>query len=577
MIPTIKKLHKLLYVLLISLPSFSQIISSPAYPKDYFQWPLALQPAIAANFGELRPNHYHMGLDCKTDKKQNQSVLASAAGYIAKIKIEPYGFGRCIYINHPNGFTTVYAHLNDFYPELEKYVTTQQYNNKSWRLFIDIPASLFPVTKGQLIAYSGNTGGSEGPHLHFEIRNTLSDKVLNPLLFGFAITDNIAPDIIKLAVYDRNLSTYEQTAQLIPLKKVNGVYVTTTPVLMANTSKVSFGITAFDRYTGSTNRNGIFQALLYNNDIPIVGFQLNSISYDETRYLNAHIDYKLRSNGGPFVEHLSRLPGYTNGIYTTINGDGVISIADDSVHKIKIEVKDASGNTSLLLFSIKRNTAVTQKPVVATTWAGQQKEFYPGQINIFENNKLSFYLPENALYDSFRFQYKETIVNGNTIYQLHNNNVPIQVPFSVKLINNFPVGLKDKIVMERFWNNKNSFVKAIPVKLLNENWLVANFRELGNFMLLVDTTAPTIAPLGFKDGMNCSKQTRLAFVINDNTEELKNFTATLDGSWLRFSNDKGRVFVYNFDERCQPGYHELVISVEDQVGNKTQKIYHFTR
>ena len=577
MIPTIKKLHKLLYVLLISLPSFSQIISSPAYPKDYFQWPLALQPAIAANFGELRPNHYHMGLDCKTDKKQNQSVLASAAGYIAKIKIEPYGFGRCIYINHPNGFTTIYAHLNEFYPELEKYVTTQQYNNKSWRLFIDIPANLFPVTKGQLIAYSGNTGGSEGPHLHFEIRNTLSDKVLNPLLFGFAMTDNIAPDIIKLAVYDRNLSTYEQTAQLISLKKVNGVYVTTTPVLMANTSKVSFGITTFDRYTGSTNRNGIFQALLYNNDIPIVGFQLNSISYDETRYLNAHIDYKLRSNGGPFVEHLSRLPGYTNGIYTTINGDGVISIADDSVHKIKIEVKDASGNTSLLLFSIKRNTAVTQKPVVATTWAGQQKEFYPGQINIFENNKLSFYLPENALYDSFRFQYKETIVNGNTIYQLHNNNVPIQVPFSVKLINNFPVGLKDKIVMERFWNNKNSFVKAIPVKLLNENWLVANFRELGNFMLLVDTTAPTIAPLGFKDGMNCSKQTRLAFVINDNTEELKNFTATLDGSWLRFSNDKGRVFVYNFDERCQPGYHELVISVEDQVGNKTQKIYHFTR
>ena len=268
---------------------------------------------------------------------------------------------------------------------------------------------------------------------------------------------------------------------------------------------------------------------------------------------------------------------YTNGIYTTINGDGVISIADDSIHKIKIEVKDASGNTSLLLFSIKHNTSVAQKPVVATTWAGQQKEFYPGQVNIFENNKLSFYLPENALYDSFRFQYKETIVDGNTVYQLHNNNVPIQVPFSIKLKNSFPISLKDKIVMERFWNNKNSFVKAIPVKLISENWLVANFRELGNFMLLVDTTAPTIAPVGFKDGMNCSKQTRLAFVVNDNTEEFKNFTATLDGNWLRFSNDKGRVFVYNFDEHCQPGYHELVISVEDQVGNKTQKIYHFTR
>ena len=140
-------LHKFLIFLLISTPSFSQVFPKTNYPQDYFQWPLAIKPALAANFGELRPNHFHMGLDCKTDKKQNLPVLAAAAGYIAKVKIEPFGFGRSIYINHPNGFTTLYAHLNDFDSVLEKYVTEQQYKLKSWRVFLDIPSGLFPVTK----------------------------------------------------------------------------------------------------------------------------------------------------------------------------------------------------------------------------------------------------------------------------------------------------------------------------------------------------------------------------------------------------------------------------------------------
>ena len=556
----------------------AQTLPVPNYPKDYFQWPLTLKPALAANFGELRPNHYHMGLDCRTDQKQNQPVMAAAAGYIAKVKIEPFGFGSCIYINHPNGLTTLYAHLNDFNPELEKYVKTEQYRLKSWRVFLDIPADLFPVSKGQFIASSGSTGGSEGPHLHFEIRDTKTDKVLNPLLFGFAITDDIAPDVYKLALYDRSVSTYEQSPQLYALKKINGAYVTIPSLLIINTGKVSFGITAFDRYTGSTSRNGIFQAVLYDNEVPVVGFQLDSISYDETRYLNAHIDYRLRSSGGPFVQHLSRLPGYTNGIYKMINGDGVISIADDSVHKIKIEVKDTYGNTSIIQFDIKRNAALPKKINPADAIAGQQKEFYPGLVNIFESKNISFYLPEKCLYDSFRFQYNEIIPKtGNPVYQLQNNTVPLQVSFPLKIKSTIPPSLKDKIVMKCYWNNRTAFAKAIPVTVSNEDWFVASFREFGNFQLQVDTIPPTIVPLGFKEGMNAAKLNRLAFIITDNSKELINFTATLDGKWLRFSNDKGRTFIYNFDQMCPPGQHELIINVEDLVGNRTERIYHFTR
>ena len=556
----------------------SQSWPLPDYPKDYFQWPLALLPALVANFGELRPNHFHMGLDCRTDQKQNQPVLAAAPGYIAKVKIEPFGFGRCIYINHPNGLTTVYAHLNDFNPDLEKYITARQYNLKSWKLFLDIPADLFPVKKGQFIAYSGNTGGSTGPHLHFEIRDTKTDNVLNPLLFGLPITDNIAPDILRLAVYDRNISTYEQTPQLYLLKKINGVYATGPALLKFNTTKLSFGISSFDRYTGSTNRNGIFQAVLYDNDVPVTGFRLNSINYEDTRYLNAHIDYKLRAGGGLFIQHLSRLPGYPEMVYKTFSGNGVISIADDSIHRIKIQVMDAAGNTSLLQFNVQFDPAIPKKSSPAPGFPVIQKEFYPGIMNGYENNRIGFLLEEKCLYDSFRFQYSETVQNGaNPIYHLHNNSVPLHKSFLVKIKSNIPAFVKDKVLIQRSWNAKNSYVKAEPVTLSDGEWFASSIREWGDFQLVVDTLPPIITPLGFKDNSNLSKQNRIAFVVTDNSGELKNFTATLDGNWLRFSNDKGRTFIYTFDEKCTPGPHELLIIAEDLVGNKSERKYHFVR
>ncbi len=550
----------------------AQIFPDKKYPQNYFGWPVSATKALVANFGELRPNHYHMGLDCRTEQKQNLPVLAAAAGYIAKVKIEPYGFGRAIYINHPNGLTTLYAHLNNFMPGLEQYVKEQQYKLKSWKVFLDIPANLFPVTKGMFMAYSGNTGGSQGPHVHFEIRDTKTDKVLNPSLFNLPITDNVPPDILRLAVYDRCISTYEQTPKFYTLKKVNGNYITSPSLIITNTDKISFGITAFDRYSASNNRNGIFEANLYQDEVPLIGFQLDSISYNETRYLNAHIDYKLKSSGGPYVQHLSRLAGYNNSIYKPVNGDGVIAIEDDSIHKIKIEVKDANGNTSLLKFDVQRGAGVAAKikketpPYLNTTF------FHPGFINLFENDNISFYLPENALYDSIRFRYNEIIpAQGYPIYQLHNTAVPVQVyfPIKIKALSSLP----GKMVMHRFVNNKDDYAKAE----FENGWYKASFREFGNFQLMVDSVPPKIVPVGVRDGMNAAKLSRLAFIITDNTEEIKKFTATLDGNWLRFSNDKGKTFIYTFDEMCPPGDHELKIIAEDQVGNISERIYHFTR
>lgn len=563
-----KKYLLLIIVLLFGSASFAQLFPEKNYPKHYFQWPVGTEPGIVANFGELRPNHYHMGLDCRTESRVNLSVLAAADGYVSKINIDPTGFGRALYISHPNGMTTLYAHLNDFSPEIENYIEEQQYKLKQWRVQIEVPADLLKVSKGQLIARSGNTGGSQGPHLHFEVRDTKTDKVLNPLLMGFPIEDNIAPVILKLAVYDRRYSTYEQTPKIYALKKVNGVYQPLGGKIKVNTDKVSFAISAFDKYTGSTNQNGIYSAILFNNDKAISGFEMDSISYDETRFLNAHIDFKTRNNGGPFLQYLSPLPGYKDGIYKTAKGEnGIITLSDENTHDIKIEVADAQNNSSVLKFDLVKEAVSEKKNTPGLV-------FEPNTINIFENDKFSFYMKDSAIYDYFHFKFREAPNALGTAYYLQDDDVPVQQYYPIKIKGNFNIEDTGKIEMKMNSHGRTKFKKAV----YKNGWYESSFRDFGMFQLILDKTPPVVAPLwGFRDGADVSKINKIAFSAIDNTEEIVDFTGLLDGQWLLFSNDKGKTFIYNFDKYCTPGEHSLELIVKDVVGNTTRKVYRFRR
>ena len=546
----------------------AQIFPQKNYPQNYFQWPVGATVGLAANFGELRPNHFHMGLDCRTDQKENVPVYAAADGYVAKVKIESFGFGRCIYINHPNGLTTLYAHLNAFEPALEKYITQQQYNRESWNIFIDIPPGLFPVKKGDMIAESGNTGGSQGPHLHFEIRNTATDTNLNPMMFGFPLADDIPPYLIRLAVYDRSKSTFEQAPKIYSLKKINGVYTIAGGKITAPSEKISFAITAYDRYTGSTNQNGIYGAAVLIDDQFSSSFELDSISYDDTRFLNAHVDYRLRSNGGSWLQHLSPLPGYVHGIYKTDGQRGVVTVKDKE-RQVKITVADANGNDSELSFILQPPVNIAQ---VSTSTPALK--FIPGFMNVYENNSCRFFLPENALYDTVNFIYRELYAEeGKKIYQLHNTGVPVHTYFPVSIREVFSLFDTGRIVMKRFSGSKEDYRKANYL----DSWYTASFREFGNFQLMVDDTPPVITPVGFSNGMNAGTLKRILFRVTDNAEDLKSFTALLDGKWLRFTNDKGRNFIYNFDEHCPRGSHVLQVTATDLVGNQTQRTFNFTR
>jgi hypothetical protein len=617
--------------LFCSLQGFSQFFSAASYPRGYFRDPLDVPISLAANFGELRPNHYHMGLDIRTQHRENLPVFAAAEGYVARISIEPGGFGQAIYINHPNGYTTVYGHLNKFFPALAAWVHQEQYRRQSWPVYLEIPPALFPVKKGDLIAYSGSTGGSQGPHLHFEIRRTAGDINLNPLLFGLPVPDHTAPDITKLAWYDRDLGIYDQSPQIVPVHPEGPhaargpaalaykSYAITPSLLLVHTTRISFALSAFDTQTGSTNPNGIFEADLFEDDQPVIGFRMDKISYDNTRNINAHIDYKTREKGGPFLQQLFFLSGYPlPSIYAAYGArafpsreafdpaspaasrahpaDGVLDIGDGRPHKVIIKVRDTDGNDCSLTFDVQYQPAAMSAgpaPQGDLSSAPAGKKFYAGMIDGLEIPGCAFYLGEKSLYDSMTI---DATVSGypgsghslpggvSNTYAIGAPWLPLLDPMLVRLKNEQALrtdsladsnwtAAQQRIVMVCF----NGDQKDVQRPEWHDGWASARFRGFGNFELVDDRTPPTITPLGPLEGASLGKAARIAFSIKDNLGALRNFRAELDGAWLCFTNDKGLSFIYTFDEHCPPGQHTLRVSVEDVAGNKTVKEYHFTR
>lgn len=550
------------------------------YPQGYFRNPLDIPMAVTANFGELRPNHWHMGFDLRTDQKEDFPVFAAADGYVSHIGIRSLSFGRFIIINHPNGYSTLYAHLNEFFPELEKFVKEKQSEKQSWAIELDFTEGMFDVKKGDTIAKSGNTGGSAGPHLHFEILNSKTGRSLNPGLFGFEIKDNISPVIKKLAVYNKRVSTYLQTPVLKTAIKTDSGYYLKPRKIITGFNKLSFAIESNDLVNGLAGPNGIYQAILYFDEKPQIQYIIDNLNYTESDYINAHIDRKFKNNGGVYLQHLSRLPGFKGQSYTDIESNGIIELNDTATHTVKIEVFDTDENFSELFFQIQFNDSL----------AKTQKEFYagkrmvPGAVNIIEEKEFEAFIPENCLYDSIPSSYsRQSIFSPGAVsaqHRLNDPQYPVHSPFTVRIKPNttIPDSIKEKIVMQKApittgGEEKKVFRKAIWQK----GWFAAAFSDFGNFQLFIDKSPPVILPpVKEKDTMDFSPLTGILLSPDDNSG-IKSFRAELNGKWLMFTNDKAKDFVYVFDEQCPFGLHQLHVRVEDIVGNITEKTWWFKR
>ncbi|MFN6373687.1 MAG: peptidoglycan DD-metalloendopeptidase family protein [Chitinophagia bacterium] len=531
---------------------------------DYFRYPLNLTPRLNANFGEMRPNHFHMGLDLSTEGKENMPVFAPADGYVARMKIETGGFGRAIYLNHPNGTTTLYAHMNRFIPLAESFLKEKQYALQSWKIDINVPDNLIPVKKGQLIGYSGNTGASQGPHVHFEIRDTKTENCLNPLLFNLSLHDQTPPDVYRLAFYDRDKSVYEQTPILIPLLKKEGAFKPAS-LIQLPFKNAFMAIQATDRMTGIPNPNGIYTATLFRKGESLTSFKMDNIGYDKTRYLNGHIDYLYRSKGGPYLQMLFPPKSYGLDHYDVQTPKDHFDVPLQA-EAFDLEVSDPHGNVSKVVFEIQ------QKPSpIMPAQIHSPSRVIPNQYNIIEEQDIQFVFNDSTFYDAFNFDLKSFYATGtaelSSVFQTLPENIPANNPFSIRLHPNRSMSLinPDRVLIKRSFRSKTEFKKAT----MEKGWFVAKFRDLGFFQLIEDLQPPTIRTT-FSDGYSVKMGSRIIVEVADNNNVVSGFVGKAGDKWLMFQ-PLGNRYVYTVDEHLPVGEHKLSVVVYDEAGNSTSR------
>ena len=544
----------------------ANLIAQPPGGLNYFSYPLSIKPKLNANFGEMRNNHFHMGLDLSTEGRENLPILAPADGYLARIKIETGGFGRALYVNHPNGTTTLYAHMNRFIPAAEQYLKAKQYEQQTWKIDLNLPPDLIPLKKGQLIGYSGNTGASQGPHVHFEIRDTKTENCLNPLLYRFPLQDVTPPDVYRLVFYDRDKSIFEQSPIPFSLVRMGNEFKPLGLVELPF-DRAFIAIQATDRMTGIPNPNGFFSASLLKDDGMISGFEMDNIGYDKTRYLNGHIDYPTRVKGGGYYQMLFPPKGYAVDMYKPSDADLDHIQVSSTPEAYSIKVTDAYGNSSYVEFRVLRK----QGERATNVFSGELME--PNTINVYEDENIQFVFKEDAFYDAFHFSVQSFYANSaaelSSVYQTLPADIPVQSYFTTRLKpnrNNLLVN-KDRVVMKRTYKAKTEIKKAVEEK----GWYAAQFRDFGYFQLLEDLQPPTLSS-SLQSGATVRTGSRIIFEVADNNKIIAAFKATVDGQWLMFQ-PSGNRFAYTVDEHFPIGEHKLSVVVYDEAGNNTTREY----
>ena len=563
-----------LVILFFAFFYFGNLYAQESYPQHDFRNPLSIPIQLIANFGEIRADHFHMGLDIRTQSKDDLPVFAAAEGYISHIRIEKYGYGKAIFIRHPNGYTTLYAHLNSFYDALEQYVKDKQYKDEKWEQDFELPANMFPVVKGQFIANSGSTGGTEGPHLHFEIRNTKTGANLDPLLFGFDVPDNIPPVIYSLFWYDRRYSVYNVAPQQIPITQKNNAYHTRDAIVKVGSPVITLGVRMEDMGNTSAFRYGVHHAALYMDDSLLFEFRLNNFLYDDSRYVNACMDYSKWMKSKQGIQYLSVMPGNQLQIFEPLESDGKILLTDTSVHKIDIEISDEKQNTSSINFllqlddSLQKNHALPEDAIVCDV----------NEVNNIETKHSKIHFDENAFYDALALTLSEVpskkLNQISPTIHIGDYTIPVHTYYDVAIKTDVILNdsLKDEVVMQMRAGNASTVVSGE----WQGDWILGSFDELSDACLLIDTIAPVIIPMGWKTGTIFKTQKTVTIKCKDDISRIQNFTATLDGNWLMFAK-KNDYFIYSFDEHCTNGSHTLTITATDVAGNVASQTFNFTK
>lgn len=559
------KLKFLVPICLLFASTFAQaqqIYSTNKYPITDFRQPLDISPpALAGSFGEIRGNHFHSGIDFRTNQREGYPVYAVADGYISRLRVQNSGFGQALYINHPNGFTTVYGHLQRFAPKIATIVKNLEYEKKSFEIDEFPDATLIPVHKGEIIAWSGNRGSSGGPHLHFEIRDTKTEETINPQFFGIIIPDNIPPVIHGLYVYRLNGRTFNENTpkQAIGISGANGNYKTTAPISL--TGEVGFGIVVTDRHNGLSGTNGVYSIQLEVDGKKIYTSALERFAFEDSKAINSHIDYPTYLNTKRSIQKSFVEPGNPLKIYSGLVNSGRINFNDGASHQVRYIITDSKGNSSVLPFTVNAGTAPLAAPVIP---AGI---IYPyNKVNEFNTDDIKVVFPLGTLYSDLNFTYKKlpkpTGYAWSAVHQIHNKYTPLHIGFDISIkADNLPENLRNKALIVNSNGSsqggffQNGYVKATP-------------KNFGSFYIAIDTLAPRIVPVNIAEGKNMAGLSKIFFRISDNLSGIKSFNGYIDGKWALMEFDtKTATLWHSFDERTASGKHTLELVVVDMKEN----------
>ena len=527
--------------------------------------PIDLPLNLSGTFGEFRSSHFHYGLDITTNKKSGYEVYSIESGSIIRIRVSTSGYGKAIYVDHLNGLTSVYAHLKEFSPKIQEYIKGQQYLRKSYNIQKFFNVGDLVIDKGELIGYSGNTGGSSGPHLHFEIRDTKSQNPINPLSFEYEYEDTRRPIIRSLYVFDETDSFKKDNPKQYPIKKINDSVYKSKKVIYNN--DIGIGVEVYDRQSGNNyNRNGIYEIRMYLDSILNFSYKMDNINISESIFRKVFYDYSLLKTRGVRVQKIYYPPNSKLSFLNHNTETGIFDSNDSIKKEVQIEVIDWNNNKSYLKFQIEGSPSnIKENPISGI-------EIVPDQEYKIKRNNVEVDFRRNSFFNKVALN----IESNNDTLKVGKDIHPLRKSYNIKINKK----IEDSIVRRQSYIgliNKNGKISYLNTSK-NKNSFSVNSSILGSYILSRDSIRPEVKPLNFSLNKDVSKQKTIRLRIYDNISGIKSYEVLINNKWALFEYEPKSNLIFHTikDGIIKNGENSINIKVIDGVGNETKmnsKVY----
>ena len=527
--------------------------------------PIDLPLNLSGTFGEFRSSHFHYGLDVTTNKKPGYNVYSIDSGSIVRINVSTSGYGKVLYISHPNGLTSIYAHLKEFSPKIQEYIKTQQYLNKSYSIQKFFNNGEIKVNKGDLIGYTGNTGGSSGPHLHFEIRDTKSQNPINPLSFNYKYDDSNRPIIKSLYVFDEGDSFKKDNPKKYEIKKINDSLYIADKIIYSN--KIGIGIEVYDRQSKNNyNRNGVYEVKMFLDSVLNFSYKMDKINIDESVFRKIFYDYSLLKTKKKRIQKVYYPPNSKLNFLNHNVSTGIFISSDKDEKDVLLEVSDWNNNISYLNFKIEGNTSnLLEKSIDGIEIATSQKY-------LIKKNNSEIGFKKNSFFNNVALNIKYK----NDTLKIDEDLYPLRKSYNIKIFKQ----VEDSIIKRQSYIglvNKNGTVSYLKTNK-KDNFFSTNSSFLGSYTLSRDSINPEVKPLNFSLNKDISDQKTIRLRIYDKTSGIKSYNVFINNKWALFEHEpKSNLIFHNIDDGIiENGENKITIKVIDGVGNKTEfksKVY----